>query len=161
MIGGKINDRKSLFTAVAEALEEVMDMSDVFVDLTEQTVDILVPTEISGMSNKYLDGHELVWIEKITSHEEFEIMRDFAELCEGEEHEKLVRALSGRHPFRAFKDVLANEELYDNYYILHDKAYRELAESRLQDVDIDFVDGKIVCSEKSNISVFECEEDDA
>lgn len=160
MFGDKINDRESLVGALAEALDSAMEEFEVFVDLTAQTADVFIPTEISGEPNTNLDGHELVWIEKVSSREGFEIMRDFAEQYEGEVRQRLARALSGRRPFRSFKDALIEEGLCDTYYAFKDKAYRELAESRLQDADIDFVDGKIVCSEKQHVDVFACEEED-
>lgn len=160
MIGEKITDKKSLIGALADALDMVSDESDVFVDLTGQTVEILVPTIVSGESNAHLNGHEIVWMEKASSREGFEIMQDFAARCEGEERQRLARALSARRPFRAFKDALAELGLCDNYYILKDAAYLDLAEARLQDADIDFVDGRIVCTQPRNISVFECEDDE-
>ena len=159
MFGEKISDKRSLIVALADALNAATEEFEAFVDLTDQTANIFIPSTISGMPNSHLNGHELVWIAKVSSHEGFEIMRDFAERCEGEARAKLVRALSGRRPFRAFKDALAYVGLSDNYYSLRDEAYRELAESRLQEAGIDFIDGKIVCSDSRNVEVYECEDD--
>ena len=85
-------------------------------------------------------SHDLVVIQAVTSHDGFEIMRDFAIQ---ENNDNLFRALDFRHPFRAFRDAVERENLLQKWYHFRDEEYKQLAIRWLEDNDIDFVDGKV------------------
>jgi hypothetical protein len=84
---------------------------------------IYTPDFDSGYSDEELwaeDMNELEenWdsyfaIEKMESHESFEIMADFAESVDNRElRDNLIRALDKKHPFRNFKWVVDNSGPY-------------------------------------------------
>ncbi|MCR5413699.1 MAG: hypothetical protein K6F50_03095 [Kiritimatiellae bacterium] len=153
MFDTKIDSRETLIKNLAEALDGAFDESDVLVDLTEQTVTVFIPPDISGEEPEMI-GHEVVYVEKISSHEGFEIMEDFARSQPAEIAERLCRALSIRHPFRAFRNALAGTGLLDSWYAFKSHAYDDIAESRLEDCGIDCEDGKIVCKDRKNVCIF-------
>jgi hypothetical protein len=69
--------------------------------------------------------------------------------------------LSRRHPFRGFRAEVQYLGILQEWYDFKNKAYEEFAEERLNDADVDFVDGRIVCTNPKNIQVVVAEKDDA
>jgi hypothetical protein len=77
-------------------------------------------------------------IEAISSSEGFEIMEDYVEtLGSTEAASRLAKALSGRHPFRTFKDVLSNyPEIRQKWFEFHDERLLRVAAQWLEENDI-------------------------
>jgi len=99
-------------------------------------------------------------MEKIDSHTAFRVMEDFARSRPDAEAKILFRALSRRHPFKMFRYALEDTGILNDWYAFKNESYTDLTESMLEYCGIDVVDGKIVCSDKSAISIYEAEEDD-
>lgn len=78
-------------------------------------------------------------IEPLPSHVGFEIMAEFTEtLPESRLKERLCRALSGRHPFRRFKDTLCDDDtVRQAYFAFHDQQMLSYARQWLDDEEID------------------------
>lgn len=156
----KFATRRELAETLSEELDCASDEMTVYVDLTAQNVLLSIPTIISGESNAEYNGHEVVCMDRIDSHEAFRVMEDFARSRPEAQGELLFRALSRRGPFKMFRYALEDAGLLDDWYVFKNEAYTDLAESMLEYSGIDVVNGKIVCNDKSSITIYEAEEDD-
>lgn len=132
-----------------------------YVDLTAQEVGQHVNSDYDceGIEEE-LDGHELVDIEPKSSHEGYEMMEDFARTRNDSECSKIFRAISGHKPFRSFRVCVETLGILDEWYAYKNDAMLKMAEAVLEDHDIDFVDGKIVCTNPKNIYTFVYERED-
>jgi hypothetical protein len=83
-------------------------------------------------------GH-LVRIEPIESSVEYDWMAEFAaSVANARLRDRLEHALDGRHPFRRFKDVLAQHPAErERWFRVHDERLREAMRAWLEDHDID------------------------
>lgn len=157
----KIDSREKLIGFLADQLDSLTGDSWPYVDLTDQTVGLHFDSYDSGVDDdEMLDGHEIVDIERVSSREGFTVMERFAESRQGNERDKLLRVLSRRHPFRGFRAEVQYLGILQEWYDFKNKAYEEFAEERLNDADVDFVDGRIVCTNPKNIQVVVAEKDD-
>lgn len=155
MSAEKIGSHEELVSELCDALESSNDEAKPCIDLTDQVV--TVHFDRMWMSDDMLagmDGHEIVDIEPVSSREGFRIMEDFAAGRTEGQQRRLYNALSGKHPFRVFQQALTELGSLDDWYAFKGKAYVALAEERLADSDIEFVDGKIVCHNKQLIYKF-------
>lgn len=154
-----ITSKDDLIDELAGSLDCLGLESDLFIDLTNQNIGVSFADSVADEfdAGREIAGHEIVYIAAISSREGFEIMRDFADGCGERQRERLICALSKRHPFRMFKDALMNQGLLDEWYAFKNNAYRDIARLRLDENDIDFSDGKIVCGNKDYITTYHYE----
>jgi hypothetical protein len=80
-------------------------------------------------------------VEPLPSRRGFDVMASFAEeVATGRAQSRLVSALEGRKPFRAFKDALFDTpELREAWFSYSQAKYLELAQEWLDDNDIEAV----------------------
>ena len=145
-----------------ELFAQEFDMSNSnawpFVDLTSQEVGVHVDEAYGDPSSEEdLEGHELVEIDPKESSEGFNIMERFAMSRPDAEADKLFNALHRRHPFAMFRSAGEYLGILQEWYKFKDEALEVIAADRLRDCDIEFRDGKIVCTNPANISVFHCD----
>jgi len=151
----KIKSRRDLAKVLSDQLDVAFDESSVFIDLTAQ--DVLVHVKYIGVSDAEYDGHEVVFIERFNSNEGYEVMEDFARSRPDDQAEPLFEALSRSHPFKTFRYALEDSGQLQDWYAFKNKAYIDLAEARMEKNGIDVVDGKIVCRNKSVVTIYEAE----
>jgi hypothetical protein len=147
----RVKSREELVERVAEGLEFHSDIdldSGWYVDLTDQTVELHVGPEY-GDSEWPKVGDVVVGIDPLPSYEKFHSMEEFADKQPKEISAKLWRALDGRRPFARFRVAVEMLGLLKEWYAFRDAWFIERAEEWLRDYDVDFVDGKIVCSGKT------------
>ena len=158
---GKISNKEELVKELADVLDWVDVNSWPYVDLTAQTVGQHVNPDFGDPSlEEELDGHELVSVEPRSSRDSYAIMEDFARARNDHERGRIFCAISGRKPFRAFRVCVETLGILEDWYAYKNDAMRQLAEAVLQDYDINFVDGKIVCTNPQNIHTFVYERDE-
>lgn len=158
MQGTKIDSWEKLVSELAQDLDMSNFESRPYVDLTDQSTGVHIdPMYADQTCEEYLDGHELVTIEPKDSREGFELMRQFAQSRPEAQADKLFLALNRRHPFSTFRYAVEDLGILQEWYDFKNKALEELAEERLRDSDIEFKDGKIICTNPRKITVFECE----
>ena len=151
----RIDSRRKLVASLAEAIGGTSPECPPLVDLTAQAIDFDFDAGICGADVKEeLDGHEVVHVEPVSSREAFTVMEDFAFSRPDGQAERLQDALSRRHPFRAFRAAVESLGILQEWYDWRDRAYEKIAEERLDDGEIDFEDGKIVCRNPDNIRIF-------
>ncbi len=149
-----IDSREKLIRSLGETLEEASYGCIPYIDLTSQTIDLHVPSEYTDIDeDEGLNGHEIVDIKSLKSYEGYSIMEQFAQSRNAYESDKLFRALSRRHPFRTFRSEVEYLGILQEWYDFKSKAYEEFAEERLFEYEVDFVDGRIVCTNPDNIRV--------
>ena len=143
MIDHPIQSREELVSEIAEAMETSGFEVQFVLDLTAGEVDI-DPESPDYEGEVDRSGHNLEVISPPSSHESFEVMRDYAETwTDPAVRERLIDALAGKKPFRRFKDALADLGWLD--WNDHEQAaLRRFAEDWLKAVRIDFRDGGIV-----------------
>jgi hypothetical protein len=85
------------------------------------------------------DPDRFLTIEPVESHEAFHYMEEFVvNLPEGKARLSLSRALSGKKPFRRFKDALAEfPDLRDQWFAFQDQALLRYAKEWLEDEGVD------------------------
>lgn len=158
MFGIPITSWEKLVSEFAQEL----DMSNMeawpYVDLTDQRVGTHVNSIYGDPTcEEDMNGHELVNIEPKSSREGYELMERFAETRSESQAGKIYLALHRRHPFSTFRYAVEDLGILQEWYDFKNEALEELAEERLRDYAIEFKDGKIVCTNPENITVFECE----
>ena len=107
--------------------------------------------------NDWLNGHEVVSIEPLDSHESYSFMERFALSRPDGRSQRLRDALSMKHPFRMFKDTVDRLGIAEAWYAWRDEALLRYAEESLEFYSIDFIDGRIVCTNKKNVHTYLCE----
>lgn len=136
-------------------LAEMLDFSDIescpYVDLTNQEVSVHLDYSVDPSLKEYIEGHKIVNIESKRSDDEYEIMLAFARSRNDRERKKIIQAISGRRPFRAFDNCVDMLGISDDWYKFKDEAFKQFVEDILEEYEIDFVDGKIVCSNPNRI----------
>ncbi len=152
MFALKINSREKLVSELSEQLDVSGDEMTPCIDLTDQVVTFRpgigwLGDDISDM----LVGHEVVDIDAVSSREGFRIMENFASERPEAQQARLFQALSGRKPFRTFRYAVEQLGILDEWYAFKSEAYDALAEDRLADSCVQFIDGKIVCTNKDFI----------
>ena len=158
MFGIKIDSWEKLVSEFAGMLDSSNMEAWPYVDLTDQCVGVHVDLNWGDPTcEEPLNGHEIVNVEPKSSHEGYELMERFAETRPEAQADKIYQALHRRHPFSTFRYAVEDLGILQEWYDFKNKALEELAEERLRDYDIGFKDGKIVCTNQENITVFECE----
>jgi hypothetical protein len=71
--------------------------------------------------------------------------------------QRLCAVLSKKHPFRRFKDVVNNLGIAEEWYAWRADALFRYAEESLEYYGIDFMDGRIICTNKKNVHTYLCE----
>lgn len=151
MLVDKITSKKQLINALADELDACFDQSYPVVDLTDQIVATVMDSAYSDPDvNDWLHGHEVVSIEPLDSHESYSIMERFALSRPGGQSQRLCDVLSEKHPFRMFKDTVNRLGIAEAWYAWRDEALLQHAEESLEYYGIDFVDGRIICTNKEN-----------
>ena len=72
-------------------------------------------------------------------------------------HGDAITKRSCNVPFSTFRYAVEDLGILQEWYDFKNKVLEGLAEERLRDYAIEFKDGKIVCTNPENITVFECE----
>ena len=158
----KIDSRESLVRDIADAMQNFTNEFDNrwFLNLTEQEVGIRVDPDYCDQDCLWPnDGDEVVEIDRVSSHEAFQAMEDFADKQPRPIAEKLYRALSGGRPFARFKAAADVLDLLQDWYDYQNKWYMEKAEEWMRENGVDFKDGKVVCT-GSTLTWFEEGEDE-
>lgn len=155
----EVKSRAQLVERLAGELDSAPNGAYPVVDLTDQTVGMVFdPFVVGDEANEPLVGHEVVEIDPVSSHEAFKVMERFAAGRTGKEAERLWRALEVRHPFRAFRNAVESLGILQEWYDWRERAFLKFAEERLEAAEVDFVDGRIVCRNPKNTSIFEPED---
>ena len=87
-------------------------------------------------------------------------MERFAVSRQGKGRDKLLSVLARPHPFSAFRSEVEYFGISQEWSDFMDNAYDEFAEERLNDVEVDCGDGKIICRNPENIRVIVAGEED-
>ena len=154
----KIKNKEQLIKALADEFDSCFDQSYPVVDLTDQTVATVMDSACSDPGvNDWLHGHEVVPIEPLDSHESYSVMERFALSRSNGQSQRLRDALSMKHPFRRFKDTVDRLGIAEEWYAWRDDALLQHTEESLEYYGIDFIDGKIVCTNKKNVHTYLCE----
>ena len=82
------------------------------------------------------------------------IMRDSKESRLDGQSQRLCDALSMKHPFRRFKDTLNRLGIAEEWYAWRDEALLRYAEESLEFYSLDFIAGRIVCTNKKNVHTY-------
>ena len=158
MFGKKITSKDQLIKALADEFDSCFDQSYPVVDLTDQIVATVMDSAYSDPDvNDWLHGHEVVSIEPLDSHESYSIMERFALSRPGGQSQRLCDVLSEKHPFRRFKDAVNNLGIAEEWYAWRADALFRYAEESLEYYGIDFMDGRIICTNKKNVHTYLCE----
>ena len=158
MLGDKIASKEQLIKALADEFDSCFDQSYPVVDLTDQIVATVMDSAYSDPDvNDWLRGHEVVSIEPLSSHESFSIMERFALSRPDGQSQRLRDALSMKHPFRRFKDAVNRLGIAEEWYAWRGEALLRYAEESLEYYGVDFIDGRIVCTNKKNVHTYLCE----
>lgn len=158
----KIDSQERLVREIADAMQSFTNEFDNrwFLNLTEQEVGIRVDPNYCDLDSLWPnDGDEVVEIERVPSRETFRAMESFADEQPGPIAEKLYRALSGNRPFARFKDTADVLDLLQDWYDYQNKWYVEKAEVWMQENEVCFEDGKVVCK-GSTMTWFDDREDE-
>ena len=155
MLVDKITSKEQLIKALADELDDCFDQSYPVVDLTDQIVATVLDSAYSDHDvNDWLNGHEVVSVEPLSSHESYSIMERFALSRSDGQAQRLCDALSMKHPFRRFKDAVNRLGIAEEWYAWRDEALLRYAEESLEYYGIDFVDGRIICTKKENVHTY-------
>lgn len=145
----KIDSRERLVREIADALQSFTNEFDNrwFLNLTEQEVGIRVDTDYCDPDCLWPnDGDEVVEIDRVPSHETFRAMEAFANEQPEKVADKLNRALSGNRPFARFKAAADVLDLLQDWYDYQNKWYIEKAEDWMKENNVDFKEGKVICT---------------
>lgn len=155
MLGEKITSKEQLIKELADEFDSCFDQSYPVVDLTDQIVATVMDSAYSDPDvNDWLHGHEVVSIGPLDSHESYSIMERFALSRPDGQSQRLRDALSMKHPFRMFKDTVNRLGIAEAWYAWRDEALLQHAEESLEHYGIDFVDGRIICTNKENVHTY-------
>ena len=158
MLVDKITSKEQLIKALADELDDCFDQSYPVVDLTDQIVATVMDSAYSDPDvNDWLHGHEVVSIEPLDSHESYSVMERFALSRPDGQSQRLRDALSMRRPFRMFKDTVDRLGIAEEWYAWRDEALLRHAEESLDFYGVDFIDGRIVCTNTKNVHTYLCE----
>ena len=158
MLVDKITSREQLIKVLADELGSCFDQSYPVVDLTDQIVATVMDSAYSDPDvNDWLHGHEVVSVEPLSSHESYSIMERFALSRPDGQSQRLYDALSMRRPFRRFKDAVNSLGIAEEWYAWRDEALLRHAEESLEFYGVDFIDGRIVCTNEKNVHTYLCE----
>ena len=117
MPGDIIESKEQLIEALADEFDGCIDQSYPAVDLTGQTVVLVIDSAFAEpYFNEELDGHKIVAIEPPDSHESFRFMERFAYSRPDGQSRALCDALSQRRPFRTFKDAVIRMGIEKEWY---------------------------------------------
>ena len=156
-----ITSKQELIARLAEEIDMSNEECWPYVDLTAQDVGLRFDSAWADTEcDADLDGHELVEFEAKSSREGFEVMDDFSRTRSDYEFKKLFRALSGHKPFRAFRACVEELGILDDWYKFKDEAMLKMSEGVLSDYGVDFIDGRIVCTNPRNVHTFVYESND-
>lgn len=102
-------------------------------------------------------NHQLLRIEPLDSRTGFDIMEGFVETVKDPiDRDKLCSALSQRHPFSAFRNMLHYTNQREAWFEYKNEQMRYIVERWMRYNDITFEDGCFKCD---NTVMFECDED--
>jgi hypothetical protein len=112
-------------------IKSVLNFESWQTDDTEPWGDIL--NELDENWDKYTE------IDRMESHESFELMADFAESVEDRElRDSLINALNKKHPFRNFKWVVDNSGDYrQKWFDFKNQRFIEWVKDHLDSLDIE------------------------
>jgi len=110
-------------------IKAVLNFESWQTDDREPWEDIL--NELEENWDKYIE------IERMESHESFEIMADFAENVDSRElRDSLINALNKKHPFQNFKWVVDNSGQYrQKWFDFKNLKYLEWVENKLDEIN--------------------------
>jgi hypothetical protein len=151
---------KELISEIADILQFHSDESDAYLDLTDQSTQILeyqyfdtkLDSNEFNSSPKWIQdciiaaqNHELVPIECLPSHEAFDIMSNFIDTVNDKNlRTRLIHDLNSRHPFSAFNSSIRYMNLVNEWHKFHDEAYLNLAINWISENGLTIIDDKIV-----------------
>jgi len=110
-------------------IKSVLNFESWQTDDRESWEDVL--NELEENWDKYIE------IERMESHESFEIMADFAENVDSRElRDSLINALNKKHPFQNFKWVVDNSGQYrQKWFDFKNLKYLEWVENKLDEIN--------------------------
>lgn len=155
-----ISSKEELIREIANYLDMGDEDNLPYVDLTAQSLGIHVDSVYGDHElEKEIDGHQLVYLEIIDTHEDYDLMRDFAMSRNDEEREMIFDAISHSRPFKRFRSCIERLGILNDWYDYKDKDLLKTAEQEMEMFSLDFVDGKIVCNDPKYIETYDYEDD--
>jgi hypothetical protein len=114
---------------ILEAFELNDRYSEYFLDQETgevvQVNDMMMTQDEKAETYDRLDEHGFLRLP--SDIHDFDIMGDFVDTCSGTRREKLLTAISGRSPFRNFKDEVRRMGIEKQWYDFQADAYRRKA----------------------------------
>jgi hypothetical protein len=139
--GWYVNKRTGeVFFEFDEILEFVEEHLDELLDEDEDAIEQVLEAQAFGFGDPEnipelaADFDDLQYIEPLDTHEQYEIMEEYADLEEDEKIRSLLYvALDGRGAFRRFKDALSAIGKLSDYYDYRDHLVSEKAREWCED----------------------------
>lgn len=145
---------KVFIDEIAYALEDHAFGNRWFFDFDEQST---VP-EIPETDCYPETGHKVLVIDPIPSRDSFQIMEDFVDVVTDKaDQEKLYVALSQRHPFSSFNDMLHYTNQRENWFAYKNERMKEVVEEWMEEYGVVFKDGCVSCDSED---IFEYDRDE-
>lgn len=146
-----ITSWEQLIRDVADALNNGMDSISWCLDLTSgEIIPLFDPLLADNDECMPAEGHRLINIESLASHESFEIMENFASgWPEAALRDSLCRVLRQRHPFSAFRDAVSRFGIRKEWFAFRDEALRKIAMEWLELHVVDVLNEKVVCTDEA------------
>ncbi len=123
-----------------DALTFNFELTDAGWYLDRQTGDVLLDADgAEDLPEDLADNPRYLPVEPMSSHEGLRIMEAFiATVANPQASDRLAEALSGRKPFRRFKDALLDYlDLRESWFAFEQAAHRELATEWCKDNGIE------------------------
>ncbi|MBQ3806929.1 MAG: hypothetical protein II840_03135 [Kiritimatiellae bacterium] len=159
MLDEKIDSKDALIKALADEIEACMEESYPVVDFTAQAVTQVIESAYAEPDvNRQLNKHRIIALDPLSSHESYRIMEKFARSRPGEQAQRLLDAISQKHPFRMFDGAIKRMGIAEDWYAWRREAIQNHAADLLEAYGVDFIDGVIVCNDEENVSTFKYED---
>lgn len=148
-----ITSRNQLIRDVADALDNNMDSISWCIDLTAgEVIPLFDPLLTDNYEACMPEGHRLINIESLTSHESFEIMENFALRWPEEElRSSLCQAIRQRHPFPAFRNAVSRFGIRKEWFAFRNEALQKAAIEWLELHGVDIRNEEVVCTDEAEI----------
>ena len=127
---------------ILEAFELNDRYSEYFLDLETgevvQVNDMMMTSDEKEQITDRLDEHGFYRLPSSFDIRDFDIMGDFVDTTSGSRREKLLSAVSGRSPFRNFKNEVRQLGIEKQWYDFQADAYRKKAIEWCEEHDLEW-----------------------
>lgn len=156
-----IKSQSQLIQNIANALDNYSDEMIWCIDLTEQQVIPICDPMVVGDDCMPEEGHKMINIDRIPSSDSFQIMEDFKRECTTTKEQNLLDfALEQRHPFSTFRNAVYNLGIENKWFDYKAHALRKKAKEWMEENEVDFIDGKVVCGSNRIYTYYREDEED-